>query len=224
MTGGRALMRVAVAATLVWITTEASAAEVRGRLLLRGYQPKAAAGPRPGFHWELDNGFKETLRDSVPARRELAVVLVGEGEAEAGEREVSLTGGSLMPSTLVVRVGTTIKIDNRDEIAHELYALGLDGFSGEAIAPRGRRAIHLKTAGDWPLRDRLVPHARGHLHVLPDLVSVAELKSDGTYTFADVPAGTYSLLVFHGHKQIAKRPVEVGNKALTLDPFAPGAE
>jgi plastocyanin len=205
----------------VTVTTSVFAAEVRGQMVLGAYKPAPASkAARPGFNWELDNGVKEVLRDRVSAARELAVVLVGSGESKApAQLEVALSGGTLLPSTLVVRAGTTVRIRNDDEIGHELYAEGLDGFSAEATSPKAIRSVNLKTAGAWPLRDKLTPHARAHLHVLPDLIAVAKVESSGAFAFADVPPGKYTLKVLHGADEIASKAIEVGDKALTVDPL-----
>ena len=63
--------RLLIVTALLSTVSIASAAEVRGRLLLGPYQPPTEETPRAGFHWELDNGFKETLRDRVAAEREV---------------------------------------------------------------------------------------------------------------------------------------------------------
>ena len=62
--------------------------QVSGKLVLGAYKPPPAArreSKRPSYNWELENGFKEVRPDRVDARRELAVVLLGEGEPPAGE-------------------------------------------------------------------------------------------------------------------------------------------
>lgn len=201
----------------------AFAAEVKGQLLLAAYQPPAAEkAPRSGFHWELENGVKEVVRNRVPAR-DLAVVLLGDGPSTMPDRiEIPFSGGALLPSTLVVRVGTTVRMRNDDEIGHELYAEGLDGFSAEATSPKAIRSVNLTKAGSYALRDTLAPHARAFLHVLPDLVAVAKVESSGSFVFADVPAGKYKLKVFHGPQVVSEKDVEVGDKALAIDPFTLG--
>jgi plastocyanin len=205
----------------VSLTKDAWAADVRGQLLLGAYKPAPPPkGPRPAFNWELDNGVKEVLRDRVSAQRELAVVLVGAGDSKLPEQiEVSLSGGTLLPSTLAVRAGTTVRIRNDDEIGHELYAEGLDGFSAEATSPNAIRSVHLKTPGTWPLRDKLAPHARAQLHVLPDLIAVAKVDSSGAYAFVDVAPGKYTLKVLHGANTVASKEVVVEDKALAIDPL-----
>jgi len=202
-------------------TGSALASEVTGKLLLASYRPEEKAPERPASLWEIENGVKEVAPDRIDARRELAVVLVGEGAAQVEDRlEVTCLGGNLMPSTIVVRAGTTLLVRNDDEIAHELFADGVAGFSAEATSPRGRRSVALKDAGAFTVRDRLVPHAEAFVHVLPNLIAVAKISSSGDISFGDVAPGTYTLKVFHGPSEIASQSVEVGARPLTLEPLA----
>lgn len=197
------------------------ASSVRGNLLLGAYRPGAdPETPAAPSYWELENGFKEVTPDRVEAARELAVVLVGNGAASSAQVEVPFRGGTLLPTTIVVRTGTTLRLRNDDEIAHELYALGLDGFSREATSPRGVRSVNLRTAGHWVLRDNLVIHVLGHLHVIDNLVAIGKVEADGRYSFTDVAAGEYTLKVFHGEHEIASQAIAVADKKdLAIDPI-----
>lgn len=196
-------------------------AQISGKLVLGAYKPVAPAGERPAYNWELENGFKEVRPDRIDARRELAVVLLGEGEPLPGldRLEVTFVGGGLLPSTIAVRAGATVLIRNDDEIAHELYAQGLAGFSAEATSPRGRRSVNLKDPGQWPLRDKIVPHVRGHLHVLPNLVATATADAEGQFSFKGLPPGKYVLKVLHGEHELASQELELSGQELTLDPI-----
>jgi hypothetical protein len=204
---------------------DAQAAEVRGQVLIASASASAATKPpRAAYNWELENGVKEVLPDRTTPR-ELAVVLLGGAGAGAGasERiEVSISGGTLLPSTLVVRSNSTVRIKNEDEIGHELFAPGLDGFSPEATSPGATRSVHLTKAGSWPLQDRLAVHARAHLHVLANLAAVARLEANGGYVFNEVAAGKYTLKVFRGPDELVSKEIEVSDKTLTVDPLALG--
>jgi hypothetical protein len=167
----------------------------------------------------LENGVKEVLPVRVAAPRELAVVLSGAGAAKTDQVEVAFVGGALLPSTIVLRAGTTLRIRNEDEIGHELLAQGLDGFSAEATSPGASRSVHLTRIGSWPLRDQLAIHANAYLHVLADLVASAKLESGGAFAFSDVAPGKYTLKVFRGSSEIMSKEVEVTDKPLTLDPL-----
>jgi hypothetical protein len=175
--------------------------------------------PRPAFNWELENGVKEVLPERTPPR-ELAVVLVGNAAPSGdGRLEVAIVGGALLPSTLVVRTDTTLRIRNDDEIGHELVAVGLDGFSAEATSPGATRSVRLTKPGSWPLLDKLAVHSSAYLHVLLNLSAVAKLEPNGSYTFPDVPAGKYTLKVFRGADELISKDIEVADRALSVDPL-----
>jgi hypothetical protein len=200
----------------------AHAGDVRGQLVLGSLRETSEAKPpRAAFNWELENGVKEVTKTRVAADRELAVVLVGAGAPKATEAvEASVSGGELLPATLVLRTGTTLRIKNSDEIGHELLAKGLDGFSAEASSPGAVRAVHLTQVGHWQIIDKLAAHAQAYLHVLPDVVAIAKVEANGSFAFDDVAPGTYTLKVFRGEREISAKPVEVtSDKPLTLDPL-----
>lgn len=210
-----------VLGALALLAAGSAAAQVSGKLVLGGYKPAAPEPAAAGCYWELENGVKEVRPDRIDPR-ELAVVLIGEGEPVAGldRIEVPFYGGSLLPSTIVMRNGATVLFRNDDEFAHELYAEGLDGLVAEATSPRGRRSFQATTAGSWPLRDKVIAHLSGQLIVLPDLLAVAAPSADGSFSFPELKPGKYVLKVFHGASEVAAQPVEVGERALTLDPIA----
>jgi hypothetical protein len=215
------VLAAALALTSAMYSAKALAAEVTGKLLLATYRLPAKESVPGTFNWEIENGVKEVTADRVDAKRELAVVLVGDGPSAFPERmEIALSGGSLMPSTIVARPGATVLFVNQDEIAHELYAPDNKDFPPEAVAPRGRRSITLKEAGVTELRDQLLSHLTGHIHVIANAIAVASPDASGAFTFPEIPAGKYTLKVLHGKDEIASKEIEVGPKALTVDPMA----
>jgi hypothetical protein len=207
------------------LTPHVRAGEVRGQLILGSLaEPKLEKPPRAAFNWELENGVKEVLPARVSAPRELAVVLLGAGEAKTAEQiEISVSGGALLPSTVVLRSGTTLRVRNDDEIGHELFAEGLDGFSAEATSPGATRSMHLVKPGSWPLRDRLVAHATAHLLVFANLIASARVEPNGTFAFGDVAPGKYTLKVFRGGSELVSKEIELADKPLTVDPLTLGA-
>ena len=204
------------------------ASTVRGSLDLAAFEPPEDASEQPTYRWELQNGFKEVLPNLIPTR-ELSVVLTGTPEqvahtGQADKVQVPLYGGELLPSTVVLRQGATLEIENRDEVAHALTAPGLTGLDGEVLGPNARRALHLQTNGQWTVHDTLVPHARGHIHVRSDLVATAELATDGRFRFDNVEPGTYTLRVFHGADELATQPLQVTGRVVEVPSLIPQAE
>jgi hypothetical protein len=215
------VLAVALALATAAYGAPALASEVTGKLLLAPYRLPPKENTAGAFHWELENGVKEVAADRVDAKRELAVVLIGEGPSAFPERmEVAFSGGGLLPSTIVARPGATLLFLNQDEIAHEMYSVGDGGIAPEATSPRGRRSVVLKDAGVIELRDQLLPHLRGVIHVIPNAIAVATPDASGQFTFPEIPPGKYTLKVLHGKDEIASPEIEVGPKALAVDPIA----
>jgi hypothetical protein len=73
--------------------------------------------------------------------------------------------------------------------------------------------------GAWPLRDNVVTHVSGHLHVLPDLIAVATLDAEGQFSFKDIEPGKYVLKIFHGAKELDSQPIELTGKTLSVNPI-----
>jgi hypothetical protein len=215
------VLGAAIALAFAVQSAPALAAEVTGKLLLATYRLPAKESPAGAFQWEIENGIKEVAADRVDAKRELTVILVGEGKSALPERmEIAFSGGGLLPSTIVAKPGATLLFLNQDEIAHELFAEGKEGFAAEATSPRGRRSVVLKNTSVLELRDQVMPHLTGFIHVVPNLIAIASPDGSGQFAFPEIEPGKYTLKVLHGKSEIASQDVEVGAKTLSIDPIA----
>lgn len=208
---------VSVVCALLAITSSALAGDIRGTLTV----PSDLASMTPAVtdeanarlrYWDEWNGFIAPRPTRVDPTREIAVVLTGEGAASDGEQPpYRFHNGSLSPATVVVRVGAGFQIRNDDGFSYELMAEGLDDIGPVQTAPGNARPITVTQAGHWPLADRNLPHVRGHLHAIPDLVSRAFVEANGNYVFHGVAAGSYVLHVYHGDHEVTSQPVAVGD-------------
>jgi plastocyanin len=209
---------IAAAVALLAVAT-AAAVPVRGSLEVpRDFTPPEATGAAAGFYWEEWNGVLEPRPRRLDVPRELAVVLLGATDADRPGSTVKLQGGALMPSTMVVQAGTTLRIQNTDGCAHELHAEGIEGFSPLQTAPGNARSIELPSqVGHHVIRDRLYPHVEGHLHLVPNLVARATVADDGKYVFDDVPEGEYTLEVYYDDRKVHSQEIQVSGQ-LAVDP------
>ena len=209
---------LAVAAGSLAVAT-ALAVPVRGTLQVpREYTPPASAGS--AFYWEEWNGVLDPQPRRIDVPRALAVVLLGTSDGERPGSTVKLSGGTFLPSTVVVQAGSTLRIQNTDGCAHELFADGLEDFSALQTAPGNARSIPLPSqVGHHVIRDRLYPHVVGHVHIVPNLLARASVTSDGRYVFEDVPEGSYTLKVFYDDREVHSREIEVDG-GLTIDPVS----
>ncbi len=210
-----------LAAALLLATT-AFAGPVRGSLTVpRDAQPRRSGNEAPDRYWREWNGVLEPRPDVFDPRRELAVVLTGDASGEPIGCAFALSGGDLLPSTMAVRAGTTLRIENRDGCSHLLFAEGIDEFGRLETPPGNARAVPVGTGGPWVVRDAVHPHVEGHLHALPDLVACGTVDARGSYVFPAVPAGSYTLKVFRGAAEVASQAITVADtRELVVPPLS----
>ncbi len=212
---------VLFAALLFVAALPARAVEVRGTLV--GGTVTLQRSPRDSY-WEVWNGFVSPDEARFDYVRSTSVVLTGTGPSVVGPQvDVKLQGGAPLPSTIVVPPGTVLRFQNDDDFTHELYAEGADWFSAEATSAGATRGVRSpNTAGHFVLRDRLVPHAVAHLHVVPNVLAVARVDRAGRYSFGVVGAGSYTLKVFTNDKEAKTQEVVVGatGAALVVEPIS----
>lgn len=203
------LLAILAAPAAAWALDVRGTLQVPSDLVPLAPAPTDAERARARY-WEEWNGVLDPRPARVDAARELAVVLTGSGAASEGEQPpFRIHNGSLWPATIVARAGTAISIRNEDGIAYELFAEGNAELGPIQTAPGNARPVTLTAPGNWPLRDRVHPHVRGHLHALADLVARAFVERDASYTFRGVAPGTYRLRVLHGARELASQDVNV---------------
>lgn len=185
------------------------AGELRGRLDLPKDAARRLLPAPPKAYWEEWNGVLPPAEPRVQAGRYLAVALRGSGTPKLDACGGSLRGGDLLPHTLLVRSGGELRIVNHDGTPHELFAEEMEGFGPLPTAPGNARTVRVPGAGRWTVRDARYPHVQGHVVALDDLVACGRVADDGSVRFSDVPAGRYTLVVFHRGEPVASQPVEV---------------
>jgi Cupredoxin-like domain len=207
---------VSLLASGLLIAGQASAGDVRGSVRsteeVKAKNLDAVRAP----YWQEWNGFIDPKKATVDYPREVSAVLIG----PVGSKDaitVALRDGTLTPSTVVVPMGTTLRIRNDDDFAHELYVPGLKGFDAVETSPGATRTIQMEQTGTFALQDRLAPYVHGSLHVIAKLTQVANPGTGGDFAFKDVPPGNYTLKVFRADKEVSSEEIEVGSRELTLD-------
>src|SRR5262245_55496676 len=93
----------------------ALAVPIRGTLQLpRNARPLDSDAERENYYWRVWNGVLEPRPEQLDPRHELAVVLTGATEGDPVGCDYALRGGDLTPATIVVKQGTTLRIENHD--------------------------------------------------------------------------------------------------------------
>lgn len=139
---------------------------------------------------------------------------------------IRVTGGQMIPTTIVVAPKTQLSFSNRDPFPHRIYQVGSDAWKpADLNAGSPPRAWTAPPTGVFEFRDELFPSVRLHVVVESGVVAIAYPGSDGAFSF-DLPAGDYVLKAFFEGKPVGK-PTSVPVKAKGLlklkDPIDVGA-
>ncbi len=164
------------------------------------------------------------------APKEVCIAAIAEGAQPPPTLPLLVTvgGGRTTPVTLVVAAGTRVHFENRDPFPHRLYGVGQASFSPGDTASLASRDWTPPGPGRYEVRDELAPSLRAWIVVEPLVAAVAYPARDGSFTFANLAAGKYTLRgYFAGNPVGAPRAVEVGagnlevKDALALTEAAP---
>lgn len=123
---------------------------------------------------------------------------------------MTVTGGRVYPTTIVVSPGTPLAFKNFDPFKHRLYVVGNPSFKPEDMAPNQVRSWSASGAGKYEIRDELFPSVRTYVIVDPQVVQVAYPGRDGAFGLS-LPAGEYVLKAFFAGKPVGK-PIPVNAK------------
>jgi hypothetical protein len=146
--------------------------------------------------------------------RDLCIAATTSGNAGPQEAiRMTVTGGRVFPTTIVVSPGTPLAFKNFDPFKHRLYVVGNASFKAEDMGPNQVRSWSASGAGRYEIRDELFPSVRTYVIVDPQVVQVAYPGRDGAFGLS-LPAGEYVLKAFFAGKQVGK-PVPINAKDKT---------
>jgi plastocyanin len=105
------------------------------------------------------------------------------------------------PHILVVQEGTTVDFLNSDSVAHNVFwpSVSGDKKAGHNLGtwPQGqKKSFKMDKAGVVPLLCNVHPEMAGYIVVSPTPY-FAETDAQGNYKIADVPDGSYKVVVWH---------------------------
>ena len=142
---------------------------------------------------------------------------IGSGRENDAPRRVTLAMRDCRLSPRVVRVATggTVILNSHDAVMVRLRFLDTDVPDSVRATVRMNdegQVVPLsdatRTAGIVAVRDDLHPWVRGYLAVAPHPY-VAVTEADGRFSFEGVPAGSYTLVVWHERFGTMSQPVTI---------------
>jgi len=152
---------------------------------------------------------------SANPSRDLCIAATTSGNAGPQEPiRMTVTGGRVFPTTIVVSPGTQLAFKNFDPFKHRLYVVGNPNFKAEDMGPNQVRSWSAPPGQNkFEIRDELFPTVRTFVIVDPQVVQVAYPGRDGAFGFT-LPAGEYVLKAFfNGHPVGKPMPVNAKEKS-----------
>lgn len=214
----RAALGILIASVLLSVAGHAGAPNVKGKIagqdkLIPDVYAEAAKPESRRWTWREPSPSVATQFRTLSANpsRDLCIAATTSGNSGPQEAiRMTVTGGRVYPTTIVVSPGTPLAFKNFDPFKHRLYVVGNPSFKAEDMAPNQVRSWSASGAGKYEIRDELFPSVRTFVIVDPQVVQVAYPGRDGAFGLT-LPAGEYVLKAFFAGKQVGK-PIPVNAK------------
>lgn len=138
-----------------------------------------------------------------------------------GRARVEIDAGRFAPATLLVAAGTSVEFRNRDQVFHIPFSRSPAGaFELGRCAPGDVHVVKFDQAGVIQVYCALHPLESMTVVVTPDGFR-ARPAADGSFTFRNVPYGTYLVRAWHPAEGELTRRVEVGPRGPALVSLEP---
>ena len=139
--------------------------------------------------------------------------------------DVGNSGKEFSPHVLVVPVGSTVTFSNHDPFNHNVFSLSEENPFDLGLYGRGEvRKVRFERAGLVRVYCNVHSQMSALIHVR-DTRWYTQPSSDGSFALGQVPAGQYTLHVWHERSPAVTRPVVVppeGLERLTIELDARG--
>lgn len=196
--------------SVTW-TGRASSPNVKGKIsgqdkLVPDVYAEAAKPEARRWTWREPSPSVAAQFLTLAANPSRDVCIAATTSGSAGPQEairMTVTGGRVYPTTIVVSPGTPLAFKNFDPFKHRLYVVGNPNFKAEDMGPNQVRSWSSPSPGRYEIRDELFPSVRTYVIVDPQVVQVAYPGRDGAFGLS-LPSGEYVLKAFFGGKQVGK--------------------
>jgi hypothetical protein len=143
---------------------------------------------------------------SANPSRDICIAATTGAYQEKQEFRMTVTGGRVFPTTIVVTPNTQLAFKNFDPFKHRIYVMnGAQRIlAPEDLQPNAVRTWSAQGAGRYEVRDELFPSVRTFVVVDPQVVQVAYPGRDGAFGFS-LPGGDYVLKAFFNGRMVGRQ-------------------
>lgn len=213
--GTAALVAAVWVAVLLAPAPAAAQASVNGRI---------AITERPG---EATTDFNATVVYLVPADSATKPAAQKPGAANPKNEKtaapvIAMNGRAFVPHVRVITPGMKVEFPNQDPFSHNIFSTAPGAAFDLGLYGAGKsKDATFKRAGAFPIYCNIHPRMTAFVVVAPS-PWYAQAGNDGRWTIEGVPAGQYTLHVWHERTTEVKQRVTVlasglGDVSTTLD-------
>lgn len=193
----------------------AAGPNVRGRIkdqekLVRDVYAEAASPESHRWSWREPSPSVQSQYRTLSANPSREVCIAATNNSGGGSQDpvlMTVTGGRIVPTTIVVGPNRRLVFKNFDPFPHKIFIPGQKSFSAEEIKPDAQREWTAPGPGRYEFRDELFPSVKTYVVVDPQVVAIAYPGKDGAFGFS-LPKGDYVLKAFFSGNPVGK-PVAV---------------
>jgi plastocyanin len=128
------------------------------------------------------------------------------------DESFALQSRNFSPHVRIVPAGSKIEFTNQDPFSHNVFSKAAQGpFDTDVFGRNKKKSATFKEAGVYPLYCNVHPRMTGYV-IAVNTPYYAQAGNDGRFTIGNVPAGTYTIHIWHerGGEQTASIAVAAG--------------
>lgn len=154
---------------------------------------------RPG---ETTTDFSSTVVYLVPKDS-------GRIRTRPGRASLAMSGRQFVPHVRVVTPGSKVEFPNQDPFSHNIFSSTVGSAFDLGLYPAGKsKEATFRRPGAYPVYCNIHPRMTAFVVVAPSQWN-AQAGNDGRWSIADVPAGEYTLTVWHERAKAVEVTVTV---------------
>lgn len=133
---------------------------------------------------------------------------------------VAMSGRAFVPHVRVVTPGSRVSFPNQDPFSHNIFSSTPGAQFDLGLYPAGKsKDAPFRRPGVYPIYCNIHPRMTAFVVVAPSQWN-AQAGNDGRWSIADVPAGEYTLTIWHERAKTIELPLTVPAAGLADIPAA----
>ena len=173
-----AAVGVLTSLALLSVTSRAGTPNVKGKIagqdkLLPDVYAEAAKTESHRWTWREPSPSVSVQFRVLSANPSRDICIAATSSGNAGPQEairMTVTGGRVFPTTIVVSPGTPLAFKNFDPFKHRIFVVGNPSFKAEDMGAGQTRSWSASGPGRYEIRDELFPSVRTYVIVDPQVV------------------------------------------------------